>query len=63
MSRPDLGAISVALNTSADLFVAFFAGPLGRRLKESVRFRRRQRTASGLAMIGLGAWVAVGDRR
>src|SRR5271165_382842 len=58
-----LGAISVALNTSADLFVAFFAGPLGRRLKESVRFRRRQRTASGLVMIGLGAWVAVGDRR
>jgi len=56
-----LGAISVALNTSADLLVAFFAGPLGRRLKQSVRFRRRQRTASGLAMIGLGAWVAVGD--
>ena len=57
-----LGAISVALNTSADLLVAFFAGPIGRRLKESVRFRRRQRTASGLAMIGLGAWVAAGDR-
>jgi threonine/homoserine/homoserine lactone efflux protein len=58
-----LGTISVALNTSADLVVAFFAGPLGQRLKESVRFRRRQRTASGLAMIGLGAWVAVGERR
>jgi len=58
-----LGAVSVALNTSADLFVAFFAGPFGRRLKERVRFRSRQRTASGLAMIGLGAWVAVGDRR
>ncbi len=58
-----LGGISVALNTSADLFVAFFAGPLGQRLKESVRLRRRQRTASGLAMIGLGAWVAVGERR
>jgi threonine/homoserine/homoserine lactone efflux protein len=56
-----LGTISVALNTSADVLVAFFAGPLGQRLKESVRFRRRQRTASGLAMIGLGAWVAVGD--
>jgi threonine/homoserine/homoserine lactone efflux protein len=58
-----LGAISVALNTSADLVVAFFAGPLGRKLKQSARFRSRQRTASGLAMIGLGAWVAVGDRR
>jgi threonine/homoserine/homoserine lactone efflux protein len=58
-----LGAISVTLNTSADLLVACFAGPLGQRLKASVLFRRRQRTASGLAMIGLGAWVAVGDRR
>ena len=57
-----LGTISVTLNTSADLLVAFFAGPLGQRLKDSARFRRRQRTASGLAMIGLGAWVAVGDQ-
>jgi threonine/homoserine/homoserine lactone efflux protein len=58
-----LGTIAVALNTSVDVLVACFAGPLGQRLKESVRFRRRQQTASGLAMIGLGAWVAVGDRR
>jgi len=58
-----LGGVSVALNTTADLLVAFYAGPLGRRLKESVRFRRRQRTASGLAMICLGAWVAIGDQR
>jgi len=57
-----LGTISVTLNTSADLLVAFFAGPLGQRLKDSARFRRRQRTASGIAMIGLGAWVAAGDR-
>jgi threonine/homoserine/homoserine lactone efflux protein len=57
-----LGTISVTLNTSADLLVAFFAGPLGQRLKDSAIFRRRQRTASGLGMIGLGAWVAVGDR-
>jgi threonine/homoserine/homoserine lactone efflux protein len=56
-----LGAISVLLNTSADLVVVFFAGPLGLRLKNSVRFRRRQRTACGLAMIGLGAWVAAGQ--
>jgi threonine/homoserine/homoserine lactone efflux protein len=56
-----LGVISVSLNTSADLVVAYFAGPIGQRLKQSPRFRRRQRTASGAAMIGLGAWVAVGD--
>lgn len=58
-----LGSISVALNTSADLVVVFFAGPLGHRLRNSVRFRRRQRTVCGLAMIGLGAWVAVSDSK
>lgn len=56
-----LGSISVLLNTSADLVVVFFAGPFGHRLKNSVRFRRRQRTACGMAMIGLGAWVAWSD--
>jgi len=55
-----LGATSVLLNTSADLVVVYFAGSLGHRLKNSVRFRRRQRTACGMAMIGLGAWVAAG---
>jgi threonine/homoserine/homoserine lactone efflux protein len=58
-----LGSTSVLLNTSADLVVVFFAGPLGQRLKNSLRFRRRQRTACGLAMIGLGAWVAVVDSK
>lgn len=58
-----LGAVSVTLNTTADLVVATFAGPIGQKLKNSLRFRRRQRTASGLAMIGLGIWVAAGDRR
>ncbi len=58
-----LGATSVLLNTSADLVVVMFAGPLGHRLKSSVKFRRRQRTACGLAMIGLGAWVAATDSK
>jgi len=58
-----LGATSVLLNTSADLAVVFFAGPLGHRLKTNPRFRRRQRTACGMAMIGLGAWVAVRDAK
>ncbi len=53
-----LGAISVTLNTCADLVVACFAGPLGSRMKESARFRSRQRAASGAAMIGLGVYVA-----
>jgi threonine/homoserine/homoserine lactone efflux protein len=58
-----LGAISVMLNTSADLLVAFFAGPLGTAMKRSARFRRGQRTASGAAMIGLGLYVAAMDSR
>lgn len=59
-----LGCISVALNTSVDLVVAFFAGPIGRRLRERARLRRGQRLATGCALIGLGTYVAVaGERR
>jgi threonine/homoserine/homoserine lactone efflux protein len=54
-----LGCISVFLNTSADFIVTFFAGPLGERLRSSVRWQRRQRVATGSAMIGLGVYVAV----
>ena len=57
-----LGAISVLLNTIADLVVVFMAAPLERKLKSSARFRRRQRVASGLGMIGLGAYVALAER-
>jgi threonine/homoserine/homoserine lactone efflux protein len=57
-----LGAISVTLNTCADLVVAFFAGPLGSAMKRNARFRSRQRAASGAAMIGLGVYVAVETR-
>jgi len=53
-----LGAISVTLNTCADLVVACFAGPLGSRLKRSAKLRSRQRAGSGAAMIGLGVYVA-----
>jgi threonine/homoserine/homoserine lactone efflux protein len=56
-----LGAISVSLNTAADLVVVGMASPLERKLKNSVRFRRRQRTASGLGMIGLGAYLALAE--
>jgi threonine/homoserine/homoserine lactone efflux protein len=54
-----LGAVSVTLNTSADLVVTMFAGPLGNRIRASARFRRAQRTATGGIMIGLGTFLAV----
>jgi threonine/homoserine/homoserine lactone efflux protein len=58
-----LGALSVLLNTAADLVVVFLASPLERKLKNSPKFRRRQRVASGLGMIGLGAYVALADTK
>lgn len=59
-----LGVISVLLNTMVDLCVAGFAGPIGKRMRESVRFRRGQRIFSGCALIGVGAYVAVtGEKR
>ena len=56
-----LGFVSVTLNTTADLLVVFFAAPIGTRLRSSPRFRRNQRVASGMAMLGLGAFVAFGE--
>jgi threonine/homoserine/homoserine lactone efflux protein len=58
-----LGTISVALNTSCDLVVTFMAAPIGARLRSSAVLRRRQRTATGLTLIGLGAFVAVSDSK
>ena len=54
-----LGAISVILNTAADLLVVLLAIPLERKLKSSPRLRSRQRVASGAGMITLGAYVAL----
>jgi threonine/homoserine/homoserine lactone efflux protein len=58
-----LGLVSVALNTTADLLVVSFAAPIGTRLRSSPRFRRNQRVVSGVAMMGLGAFVACGENR
>jgi threonine/homoserine/homoserine lactone efflux protein len=58
-----LGTISVALNTGCDLIVTFAAAPLGARLRSCPVLRRRQRTATGLTLIGLGAFVAVSDSK
>jgi threonine/homoserine/homoserine lactone efflux protein len=57
------GAVSVALNTTADLIVVTLAVPLGGKFKASAAWRQRQRMASGVGMIGLGAYVALTDTR
>jgi threonine/homoserine/homoserine lactone efflux protein len=54
---------AVMLNTVADLVVVFMAAPLERKLKGSARFRRRQRVASGVGMIGLGAYVGFAETK
>ena len=58
-----LGVISVVLNTTADLLVVLAAAPLEQKLKHNALFRRRQRVASGVGMIGLGAYVALADAK
>ena len=58
-----LGFLSVSLNTAADLAVVSLAAPLERKLKSSISFRRRQRTASGIGMVGLGAYLALADTK
>jgi threonine/homoserine/homoserine lactone efflux protein len=58
-----LGILSVSLNIFADLIVVALAIPIERKLKNSATFRRRQRVASGLGMIGLGAYVAFADSK
>jgi threonine/homoserine/homoserine lactone efflux protein len=58
-----LGTVSVALNTTADLIVILLAWPLGRKIRSSAVFRRRQRTVTGAMMIGLGTYLATSESR
>ena len=58
-----LGTISVVMNTTADLIVIALAGPLGEKIRSSAVFRRRQRTATGTIMIGLGTYLATSESR
>ena len=58
-----LGMVSVALNTAADIVVTLLAGPLGQRIRGSLRFRRRQRMLTGTFMIGLGTYLALGESK
>ena len=56
-----LGTISVVMNTTADLIVIALAGPVGEKIRSSATFRRRQRTATGAIMIGLGTYLATSE--
>jgi threonine/homoserine/homoserine lactone efflux protein len=58
-----LGTFSVVLNTTADLIVIILAGPLGKKIRSSAAFRRRQRTVTGAIMIGLGTYLATSESR
>jgi len=58
-----LGTVSVALNTSADLIVILLAWPLGRKIRSSAVFRRRQRIVTGAMMIGLGTYLATSESK
>lgn len=58
-----LGTISVLLNTTADLLVAFFAGPIGYALRNNQRVRRGQQLGTGGALIALGVYVALADEQ
>src|SRR5579859_187094 len=57
-----LGSLSVTLNTSADLIVTLLAGPIGNYIRSSPKFRRRQRTTTGVIMIGLGTYLATSEK-
>jgi threonine/homoserine/homoserine lactone efflux protein len=57
-----LGSVSVVMNTVADLVVTALAGPLGNRIRSSATFRRRQRTATGVIMVGLGTYLATSEK-
>lgn len=58
-----LGTISVTLNTTADLAVTLAAGPLGDLIQKSPKFRRAQRTTTGVIMIGLGTYLATSESK
>ena len=57
-----LGSVSVVMNTAADLVVTALAGPLGNRIRSSATFRWRQRTATGVIMVGLGTYLATSEK-
>jgi threonine/homoserine/homoserine lactone efflux protein len=57
-----LGFVSVALNTLADIVVAFAASGIRAGAAARPAFIRRLREASGVAMIALGVGLALAKR-
>jgi threonine/homoserine/homoserine lactone efflux protein len=57
-----LGFVSVALNTLADIVVAFAAGGVRQGAAARPALIRRLREASGAAMIALGGGLALARR-
>ena len=57
-----LGAVSVALNTAADVVVAFMASGLREGAAARPTLIRRLREASGAAMVALGVGLALAKR-
>ena len=57
-----LGFVSVALNTLADIVVAFAASSIRKGAAARPAFIRRLREASGAAMIALGLGLALAKR-
>jgi threonine/homoserine/homoserine lactone efflux protein len=54
-----LGTIVVTLNTLPDFLIAIFAGPVSRLWNKSKQFRSFQQAASGVCLIGLGAYLGL----
>ena len=57
-----LGFVSVALNTLADIVVAFVAGGIREGAAGRLALIRRLREASGVAMMALGVGLALAKR-
>ena len=58
-----LGSISVALNTLADIVIAFAAGGISERLRAKPQWWRRQRRTTGGILVGLGVFAATSGHR
>ncbi|WP_374306900.1 LysE family translocator [Dongia sp.] len=57
-----LGAISVTLNTTPDIIIAFFAGTIRRRLLSRPQWMKRTQRGSGALLCGLGLALAFARR-
>ena len=58
-----LGIVSVTLNTLVDVVVASGAGRISDQLQARPELWRRQRTATGGILIGLGVYAAAAGHR